>query len=115
MLESIGGPKGTNWTPRIVCATLALALVVVWFLRTTQMPLHSFKGQLPPLSREQSDLANRLSADVKYLSATIGERKHSEAGVTSNDRRSPSRESSTGWLHRYEVQVFRRRPRGDQY
>ncbi len=75
MFESIGGPKGTNWKLRIVCAALTVALVVVlaWLLRMTQMPLRSFKGPLPPLSREQSDLAERLSADVKYLSVTIGE------------------------------------------
>ena len=73
MFESIGGPKGTNWKLRIVCAALTVALVVVLAWLLTQMPLRSFKGPLPPLSREQSDLAERLSADVKYLSVTIGE------------------------------------------
>lgn len=82
MFESIGGPKGANWKLRIVCAVVVLALVavLVWLLRITQMPLHSFQGPLPLLSREQSDLADRLSADVKYLSGTIGERNVPRAG-----------------------------------
>jgi Zn-dependent M28 family amino/carboxypeptidase len=82
MFESIGGPQGTNWKLRIVCAALTLALVALlgWLLRITQMPLHSFKGSLPPLSREQSELAERLSEDVKYLSVTIGERSIPRTG-----------------------------------
>jgi Peptidase family M28 len=76
MFESIGGPQRPNWKLRIVCAALTLALVVLvaWLLRITQMPLHSFKGPSPPLSREESELGARLSADVKFLSATIGEK-----------------------------------------
>jgi Zn-dependent M28 family amino/carboxypeptidase len=44
------------------------------------MPIHSYKGTLPPLSREQTEVAGRLSADVKYLSVTIGERNVQRAG-----------------------------------
>lgn len=38
------------------------------------MPLRSYKGSLPPVSAVQSDLASRLSAHVRYMSETIGER-----------------------------------------
>ena len=44
------------------------------------MPLTSYGGPLPPLSQEQSQLAERLSAHVKYLSVTIGERSIPRAG-----------------------------------
>ncbi len=81
MFESIGA-QGPNWKLRFVCAAVALALVagLGWLLRTTQMPLRSYKGPLPQLSPEQSELADRLSADVNYLSATIGERSVPRAG-----------------------------------
>jgi hypothetical protein len=61
---------------------VALATVagLVWLLRMTQMPLQSYKGTLPALSREQSELADRLSANVKCLSVTIGERSLPKAG-----------------------------------
>jgi Zn-dependent M28 family amino/carboxypeptidase len=82
MFESIDGPKGPNWKFRFVCAVLVLALVLgfAWLLRMTQMPLRSYKGPLPPLSHEESELADRLSADVKYLSTNIGERSVPRAG-----------------------------------
>ncbi|MGA9042894.1 MAG: M28 family peptidase [Terriglobales bacterium] len=54
--------------------------VLVWVLRMTQMPLQSYRGTLPPLSHEQSELADHLSAEVKYLSVTIGERSIEHAG-----------------------------------
>jgi Peptidase family M28 len=82
MFESISGPKGPNWKLRFVWALLALTLLsgVVWLLQMTHMPLRSYKGPLPPLSHEESELAERLSADVRYLSATIGERCIQRAG-----------------------------------
>ena len=46
----------------------------------TQMPLKSYKGPLQPLSDEESQLAARLAAHVKYLSETIGERSLSRSG-----------------------------------
>jgi Zn-dependent M28 family amino/carboxypeptidase len=45
------------------------------------MPLRSYVGQLPPMTSEQLETANRLSQDVKYLSETIGERNLSRAGT----------------------------------
>lgn len=44
------------------------------------MPLNSYKGPLQPLSKEDSQLATRLSADVTYLSQTVGERNLSRPG-----------------------------------
>jgi hypothetical protein len=81
MFESIDA-QGPNWKLRFVCAALALALVagLGWLLRMTQMPLRSYKGPLPQLSPEQSGLADRLSADVNYLSAAIGERSVPRTG-----------------------------------
>jgi len=46
----------------------------------TQMPLKSYKGPLQPLSDEESQLATRLSAHVKYLSETVGQRSLSQPG-----------------------------------
>lgn len=66
----------------MVVAAIVPALVwgIVWLLRMTQMPLTSYGVPLPPLSQEQSQLAERLSAHVKYLSVTIGERSIPRAG-----------------------------------
>jgi len=82
MFESISVPKGPNWKLRSACAALAVVLVfgLGWLLRMTQMPLRSYEGPLPPLSHEQSELADRLSADVNYLSTAIGERSVPRAG-----------------------------------
>jgi hypothetical protein len=78
MFESISPPAGPNWRLRIllvavaVAVALAAAFVALW--RMTQMPLRSYAGTSPPLSAVQLELAGHLSEDVKYLSATIGER-----------------------------------------
>jgi hypothetical protein len=82
MFESISGPVRPNWKLRIVGTVLAVTFisVSVWVLRMTQMPLQSYRGPLPPLSHEQSELADRLSADVTFLSDTIGERSIQRAG-----------------------------------
>jgi len=53
------------------------------------MPLKSYKGPFQPLSDEESQLATRLSADVKYLSETVGERSLSRPG---------SLQATTGYL-----------------
>jgi peptidase M28-like protein len=76
MFESVSNRTGPNWTVRLVSAALVIALVagLIWILRMTQMPLQSYSGPLPPLSNAQSELQGRLSAEVKYLSETIGER-----------------------------------------
>ncbi len=76
MFEAIGNRTGPNWKLRLAAAALVLVLftVLAWLLRMTQMPLRSYAGPLRTLSTEQSELAGRLSTEVKYLSETIGER-----------------------------------------
>jgi hypothetical protein len=85
MFESMSTPGGSNWKLRIVAAVITIALVTsfvsVW--RMTQMPLRSYKGELPLLSAAQADLARRLSDHVKYLSVTVGERNIHRAGSLS--------------------------------
>lgn len=45
----------------------------------TQMPLKSYVGPLSPLTTEQSEIRDRLSSDVNYLSTTIGGRSMDRA------------------------------------
>lgn len=82
MFESISTPDHPNWMLRIALALTIVALgagfVSLW--RMTQMPLKSHKGPLPALSEAQSELANRLSEHVKYLSVAIGERNIQRTG-----------------------------------
>ena len=82
MFESISAPTRPNWILRIVCVLVivALAAVFIWLWRMTQMPLRSHKGALPPLSTAQSELAGRLSDDVRHLSAAIRERNLAHEG-----------------------------------
>jgi Peptidase family M28 len=82
MFESILDPRKPNWKLRLVCTALVLLLVMglVWIWQMTQMPLKSYKGPFQPLSDEESQLATRLSAHVKYLSETVGERSLSRPG-----------------------------------
>jgi len=76
MFESMSAPRRPRWMLRILCAAgvLALGAGFVWVWRMTQMPLRSHKGALPPLSTAQSELAGRLSEDVRQLSSAIRER-----------------------------------------
>jgi hypothetical protein len=82
MFESVSSRNGPNRKVRVFCAALVLALAagLVWVLRMTQMPLKSYVGPLPPLSGAQNELQGRLSAEVKYLSETLGERNVWRAG-----------------------------------
>lgn len=82
MFESIDLSKRPNWKLRISSAAFALAVAAgtIWVLRMTQMPLRSYTGPLPPLSSEQIELRDRLIADVKYLTANIGERNIQHVG-----------------------------------
>ena len=82
MFESISTPSRPNWMLRIAAAAgiAALGAGAVWLWRMTQMPLTSFKGPLPALSAAQSELANRLSEHVTYLSVAIGERNIERTG-----------------------------------
>ena len=92
MFESLSEPKRSNWKFRMALTALLLALLlgVIWLLRMTQMPLKSYKGPLPALSPEQTELAQRLSTHVKYLSVKVGER---------NIPRTGSLKASTEYLH----------------
>jgi Peptidase family M28 len=82
MFESVSDQGGPNWTLRLVCAALVIALAVglIWILRMTRMPLKTYSRPLPPISSSQSELKGRLSTEVKYLSVTIGERNIWRAG-----------------------------------
>ena len=82
MFESMSAPRRPNWKLRIACATgiLALGAGFVSFWRMTQMPLRSHQGALPPLSPAQSELAGRLSEDVRQLSSAIRERNLQHEG-----------------------------------
>jgi len=75
MFETAVEPK-SKWRVRILLVLLALTIAVVLgrFLWITQMPLSSYAGALPPLTSEESELRDRLSAEVSYLSVTIGDR-----------------------------------------
>ena len=76
MFESVNNRTSPNWTFRLVSAAVIVSMVagLIWILRMTQMPLKSYAGPLPPLSSGRLELQGRLSAEVKYLSETIGER-----------------------------------------
>jgi hypothetical protein len=97
MFESISAQAGPNWKLRLVLAvsTVALGAGFVSLWRMTQMPLKSFNGSLPPLSAVQSELASRLSEDVRGLS-TIGERNIHRAG---------SLETTKGYLRNSLIQA----------
>ena len=61
---------------RILLLALALTIagVLGCFLWFTQMPLKSYAEALPRLTSEESELRDRLSAEVSYLSVDIGDR-----------------------------------------
>lgn len=98
MFDSVGASDTRKWKWRLAGAVIACALILmaVWVVRTTQMPLRSFTGPLPPLTSEQTDLAQRLSVHVKYLTEVVGERNLSNPG---------SLETSAQYLRRYLEQV----------
>jgi len=58
----------------LVALALTIAGVLGRFLWITQMRLRSYAGTLPPLTSEELELRYRLSAEVSYLSVTIGDR-----------------------------------------
>lgn len=76
MFESINTPAERNWKLRIAASVVVIAVawafISIW--RMTQMPLRSYRGNLPPLSTLQVDLAQHLSEHVTYLSTAIRER-----------------------------------------
>jgi Zn-dependent M28 family amino/carboxypeptidase len=82
MFEHLSEATGRNWKLWLALAALAIALTacLIWVLRMTRMPLKSYAGQLPPLTREQLEIANHLSQHVKYLSETVGERNLTKEG-----------------------------------
>ena len=82
MFESFSAPTRPNWILRIAFGAVIVAffagLISLW--RMTQMPLSSYAGQLPALTADQSEVANRISGHVKDLSTTIGERNSEGTG-----------------------------------
>jgi hypothetical protein len=75
MFASSAAPN-SKWRVRILLVLLALTFtgVLSRFLWMTQMPLSSYAGTLPPLTSEESELRDRLSTEVTYLSVSIGDR-----------------------------------------
>jgi hypothetical protein len=75
MFESIVTSK-PKWRMRLLLLALALTIFGVfgWLLWITQMPLRTYEGVLPQLTPEEMELRDRLSAEVSYLSVTIGDR-----------------------------------------
>ena len=61
---------------RILLLALALTIAGVLgsFLWFTQMPLKAYADALPQLTSEESELRDRLSAEVSYLSVNVGDR-----------------------------------------
>lgn len=82
MFESVDLAQRPNWKLRISLTAVVVLIIAIgiWLLRITQMPLTSYKGKLPPLSREQSELRDRLSEDVRFVSTSIGERSVRKQG-----------------------------------
>jgi hypothetical protein len=82
MFESVNNRTSPNLTFRLLSAAVVLSLVagLISTLQMTQMPLRSYSQPLPSLSSAQSELQGRLSAEVKYLSETLGERNVWRAG-----------------------------------
>ena len=75
MFESTVEPN-SKWRMRILLVVLALTFTgflgrFLWF---TQMPLTSYVEVLPQLTSEESELRDRLSSEVSYLSVYIGDR-----------------------------------------
>jgi hypothetical protein len=75
MFES-GAVSNSKWRMRILLSLLVLTIagVLGWFLWLTEMPLTSYAGPLPQLSPEESELRDRLPAEVTYLTVNIGDR-----------------------------------------
>jgi hypothetical protein len=75
MFESTVVPN-SKWRMRLLLVALALTIVGVLgrLLWITQMPLRSYASALPQLTSDESELRDRLSAEVSYLSVNIGDR-----------------------------------------
>lgn len=82
MFESVELASRPNWKLRVACAAIGLAIIVaiVSFYRIVGMPLSSFRGALPALNAQESELRDHLSSDVKFLSVSIGERSMERTG-----------------------------------
>lgn len=72
-LSSRPAPK---WRIRILLALfiLVFSVALIWFIRITQMPLHSYRGALPASTAEEMGLRDRLKNEVNNLSVKIGDR-----------------------------------------
>ena len=98
MFESAIPPNRPTWILRMVLASAFLALVAIamFLFRMIAMPLKSYSGQLPALTVEQSDLADRLSEHVRFLTTVVRER---------NLEREGSMQSTIEYLRRTLVQA----------
>jgi Zn-dependent M28 family amino/carboxypeptidase len=79
--------QATDSTPRrwklslaLIILLIAVSYFAIWLLRMTRMPLKSYSGEFAPTSAEEQETGKRLSADVHYLSSTIGDRNLLNAG-----------------------------------
>ena len=83
MFDQINDRPRRNWHIWVVFAVLIITILasVIWVLRMTQMPLKSYRGPLPPLTHEESEMADHLSQHITYLAETIGERNMSREGT----------------------------------
>jgi Peptidase family M28 len=82
MFESIGKPRRSRWTSRLVLALIALAFasLLVSVVRMTHMPLRSFAGAPPAPTAEEIEIRERLADYTGHLSGSIGERNISKPG-----------------------------------
>ena len=76
MLEPILDSRRVNWKLRLVVAAALFTLVlgVAWIWRMVEMPLRSYRGTLPPMSQDETELASRLADHIQYLSSQLGEK-----------------------------------------
>lgn len=101
------GAKPVPREARRACALLAIAVLTGCV--TVNLPGRSFRGPLPPTTREQADVRDRLHAHVCTLAGTIGER---------NLRRPEALEAAADYIERtleaagYEVADQRYRAAG---
>ena len=67
------GNPGRQWAAWIIFVSLGVLLGVM-IIMGINMPGHSYRGELPPLSPAQAELRSRLHRHIETLAGTIGER-----------------------------------------
>lgn len=61
---------------RVTVLSMILGVLISWACAMIQMPGKSFRGQLPPLTREEVALRDALKRDVEKLASEIGRRNY---------------------------------------